>query len=89
GYLGNEFEWFYKQYSRQAQRTVTLNSDLLRFYSYRHHLRNLTNWITNILYRNTDEGQNANDLEMIEFHCIERWKSIEPGIKSTEQVMRN
>jgi spectinomycin phosphotransferase len=64
GYLGEEFDVFLSSYQKHMGHTVTLNIALLRYYSYRHHLRNLTNWLMNILFRNTEEIQNENDLEI-------------------------
>ncbi|MGM7723269.1 aminoglycoside phosphotransferase family protein [Metabacillus sp. Hm71] len=88
GYIGEEFEAFLTSYQMQINHTVSLNLDLLRFYSYRHHLRNLANWLMNILFRNTDEAQNENDLDMIIHHCMNRWNSIEPNIIYAEKVIK-
>jgi thiamine kinase-like enzyme len=68
GYIGGGFEVFFTAYEIQRNRPVTLNPDLLRFYSYCRHLRNLTNWLTNIRYGNHSEEQNNNDLVMIRDH---------------------
>ncbi|KKI89377.1 aminoglycoside phosphotransferase [Bacillus sp. SA1-12] len=87
-YLGDEFEVFLTSYQKYINHTISLNLDLLRFYSYRHHLRNLANWLMNILYRNTDEAQNENDLEMIIYHCMNRWDNIEPNIIKAEEIIK-
>jgi thiamine kinase-like enzyme len=88
GYIGKEFDVFFSSYKKYYGEDVTINLDLLRFYSYRHHLRNLTNWIMNILYRNTEEVQNKNDLEMILSHCMNRWDSIESNIRTVGAILK-
>ncbi|QHW33839.1 aminoglycoside phosphotransferase family protein [Paenibacillus rhizovicinus] len=88
GYIGKEFEVFWSAYEQHIGQPVTLNPDLLRFYAYRHHLRNLTNWIMNILYRNTEETQNENDLDMIMNHCMNRWESIESKVEAVEAILQ-
>ncbi|QHT61902.1 phosphotransferase [Paenibacillus lycopersici] len=89
GYMGEEFGVFLTAYERQLGRAVTVNPDLLRFYAYRHHLRNLTNWLMNLLYRNTEDAQNANDLEMILHHCMDRWDSVEFKVGAVEELLRH
>jgi spectinomycin phosphotransferase len=88
GYIGEEFDVFFSSYEKHLGQSVTINLDLLRFYSYRHHLRNLTNWLMNILYRNTEEAQHENDLEMILHHCMNRWDSIEPKVRTVEAILK-
>jgi spectinomycin phosphotransferase len=73
---------FLTHYELQWCRPVDLNIDLLRFYSYRHHLKNLTNWILNILYLSSDEEQNENDLDMIIHHCLNRFEGIESSLNN-------
>lgn len=87
GYIGEEFDVFLSAYEQQLGRSVTVNPDILRFYSYRHHLRNLANWLMNILYRNLEIEQKENDLEMILNHCMNRWDDIEPKIKTVEVIL--
>ncbi|WP_256208783.1 aminoglycoside phosphotransferase family protein [Paenibacillus sp. CF384] len=88
GYIGEEFDVFFSAYEQHTGKSVALDLDLLRFYAYRHHLRNLTNWLLNILYRNTENAQNENDLEMILYHCMNRWDQIEPMLKEVEANLR-
>ncbi len=88
GFIGDEFGFFFSSYEEHMGQSVTVKPDLLRFYSYRHHLRNLTNWLMNILYRNTDDAQSENDLEMILHHCMNRWDSIEIKIRIVEDVRK-
>jgi spectinomycin phosphotransferase len=87
GYIGEEFETFFGRYQNQLYQPVTLHADLLRLYAYRRHLRNLTNWLMNIMYRNTNEAQDENDLDMIENHCMNRWGSIESQVEHVQKVM--
>ncbi|SDN67837.1 Phosphotransferase enzyme family protein [Paenibacillus sp. yr247] len=89
GYIGEEFDVFFSSYEKHLGRSVTVNLELFRFYSYRHHLRNLTNWLMNILYRNTEEAQNENDLEMILCHCMNRWDSIEPKVRTVDAILQS
>jgi spectinomycin phosphotransferase len=84
GYIGEGFNVFFSSYEKHIGQSVILNLNLLRFYSYRHHLRNLTNWLMNILFRNIEEAQNENDLEMIIHHCMNRWDGIEQKVRNVE-----
>ncbi|MFC5653589.1 phosphotransferase [Paenibacillus solisilvae] len=87
GYIGEEFEVFLPAYEEHFGQFVTVNLDVIRFYAYRHHLRNLTNWLMNILYRNIEQAQNENDLEMILHHCMNRWDQIEPKVKAAGEFL--
>jgi spectinomycin phosphotransferase len=49
----------------------------LAYHAYRHQLRNLAHWVHTLLHERLDEEQRANDLEMIGFHCLDRWEGIE------------
>ena len=82
GYIGSSFDIFISSYIKQLDRKIQINLDLIRFYSYRGHLRNLSNWVMNILFRNTDESQSINDLDMIRNHCLNRFDQIEPNIRN-------
>lgn len=75
---------FIDAYSQELGRKFTPNVDLLRFYCFQSQLRNLTNWMMNILYRYTDETQIKNDLEMINFHCLNRWECLEKELSKLE-----
>jgi len=87
GYLGNGFDVFYTAYVKQLNQPVALNLDVLRFYSYRSHLKNLTNWLANILYGNNPEAQDNNDLDMIRNHCLNRIEPIESNILGVEAFL--
>lgn len=88
GYIGDGFEVFYKAYVGQLNQPIKINLDLLRFYSYRTYLRNLTNWLMNILYGNNSEAQDENDLDMITNHCLNRFDPIEPNISRVETFLK-
>jgi spectinomycin phosphotransferase len=88
-YIGDRFDVFYTAYEQELNRQVNMNLDLLRFYSYRAHLRNLTNWIINILCGNNSAAQNNNDIAMIRDHCLNRIAPIEPNIHHVEAILKN
>src|SRR5690606_15192098 len=83
-YIGDGFETLLSAYKESINEPVYLNIDLIQFYAYRHHLRNLSNWLMNILFRNNDEEQTLNDIEMIQFHCLNRLDSVEANVKKIE-----
>lgn len=87
GYLGEEFDVFLSAYEEHLGHSVTINLDLLRFFTYRRHLQNLTNWLKNILYRNTDQAQNENDLDMILHHCMNRFDRVESMVQHAEAIL--
>jgi spectinomycin phosphotransferase len=55
----------YEQKARQIQ------------YAYRIQLRNLAQWLHNLLHEPLDEGQREHDLKMLGFHCLERFAGVE------------
>lgn len=77
-YVGQQFEVFFSAYQQKLGYPVNLDANLLRFYSYRHHLRNLSHWLTSVLDRKLETVQRENDLEMIVDHCLDRLDKIEP-----------
>ncbi|WP_274361927.1 phosphotransferase [Paenibacillus thermotolerans] len=88
GYIGESFNAFYSAYERELGRSPAVDPDILRFYCYRNHLRNLTNWLMNIIFRNLDQAQKENDLDMILHHCMNRWDGIEPAIGAVEACLQ-
>lgn len=88
-YLGSNFNILFTAYQKHMEQTIKLNPDLLRFYSYRHHLRNLTDWLKNILLRNSEKAQNENDLDMIAHHCLNRLDAIESSVAAVEKQPRS
>ncbi|AZN41149.1 phosphotransferase [Paenibacillus albus] len=89
GYIGDEFVIYLSAYEKELGCEVQINTDVLRFYCYQHHLRNLTNWLLNLLVSNMNPEQRANDLEMILYHCMNRWDSIEPQLLAVEKQLRD
>lgn len=88
-FIGPGFDIFISSYIRQLNQKIKIDVNLIRFYSYRAHLRNLTNWLMNILFRNTDEAQSINDIDMIENHCLDRLDQIEPNISKISRDLLN
>ncbi|KIL41144.1 aminoglycoside phosphotransferase [Gordoniibacillus kamchatkensis] len=86
GYIGAGFDVFLSEYENKVGQRVTIDFDLIRFYCYRRHLRNLTDWLMNILYRNKAKAQDDNDLEMIAYHCMNRWDGIEPNVDMAKAI---
>jgi hypothetical protein len=64
--------------------SIKLNSDIFRFYIYKSHLANLTNWIYRMLYNNQSSEQNKSDFECITFHCMDRWNNVEEKMKTLQ-----
>ncbi|MBO7742871.1 aminoglycoside phosphotransferase family protein [Paenibacillus sp. MWE-103] len=85
GYIGDRFGRFIAAYERRRGCPAAIDARLLRFYAYRHHLRNLTNWLLNILERNGDDAQSAHDLDLIAHHCLNRLDAIEPHAARVER----
>lgn len=84
GYIGDGLDHFLTGYEQELGQQVELNPDLLRFYAYRHHLRNLTHWCMNILHRDLEPDQLDNDLEMIRHHCLNRLDTVEASLRRAE-----
>lgn len=80
-YVGSEYTTFRAAYSEARRISLSLNSDLVAFYAYRHQLGNLNQWLHNLLNENFDDHQKENDLDMIGFHCLDRWTSIETTVR--------
>lgn len=85
-HLGSDYRTLFTAYQRHMAQPIKLDADLLRFYFYRHHLRNLTDWLKNILFRNSEKAQNENDLDMIAHHCLNRLDSIESNVAAVEKL---
>ncbi|OZB98999.1 phosphotransferase enzyme family protein [Paenibacillus sp. XY044] len=81
GYIGDGLSHFLSAYEQELGQQVGLNPDLLRFYAYRHHLRNLTHWCMNILHRDLEPDQLDNDLEMVRHHCLNRLDTVEVSLR--------
>ena len=78
---------FLDRYEARRGQRVPLSSEAFGFFQYRRHLRNLSNWVTNIMYDNTAPKQSENDLDMIVNHCMDRWEAIEPRMRFIADVL--
>lgn len=63
-------------YERQAG-PVQLNSAVFGFYYYHRTLEDLTDWVARILYHNTDDEQDARDLNGIIDDSLPDWPGLE------------
>ncbi|HUX76722.1 MAG TPA: aminoglycoside phosphotransferase family protein [Anaerolineae bacterium] len=78
-FTGERFGVFLATYEREF-RPVSLDGDIVRFYLYRRNLEDLTDWVFRILYENTNEEQDRNDLRGIVEDCMSGWPYLEDGI---------
>jgi spectinomycin phosphotransferase len=67
--------------------TFTWNGDLLAVYAYRKQLRNLAQWLHNLLHERLDGEQRENDLNMIDEHCLSHWPGLEPPLDQTRAAI--
>jgi aminoglycoside phosphotransferase (APT) family kinase protein len=72
-----EFWAFVQGYQQTRGEPVQWQPLRLAYHAYRQQLRNLAHWLHKLLHERLDEEQRANDLEMIGFHCLDRWEGIE------------
>lgn len=78
-FTGEHFPTFLDEYER-AFGPVVLNGDVFGFYFYRRYLEDLSEWIVRILYENTNDEQDAHDLEGIREDCLGCWPHLEGAI---------
>jgi len=74
---GPNFGAFIAGYQAVCPHSVHWHADLLIYYAYRIQLRNLAQWLHNLLHEPLDEGQREHDLKMLGFHCLERFAGVE------------
>jgi aminoglycoside phosphotransferase (APT) family kinase protein len=77
GYIGPDFAAFDAGYRLIHKEPMHWHTDWLAYYAYRIQLRNLAHWLHNVLHEPLDEVQRANDVTMIEHHCLDRLESVE------------
>lgn len=77
GAPGPDFDAFIAGYQTACPHPVRWHADLLIYYAYRIQLRNLAQWLHNLLHEPLDEGQREHDLKMLGFHCLERFAGVE------------
>lgn len=88
-FIGNDFEFFFKQYESQIGKKVILHSDLLRYYLCRRSLNLLHRYVTNILFKNTSESDNRLDLQLISNSYTDKLDSIESVIAQTQSLLKD
>jgi spectinomycin phosphotransferase len=81
-----EFCAFVQEYQQTRGKPMQWQSVRLAYHTYRQQLRNLAHWLHKLLHERLDEQQRANDLEMIGFHCLDRWEGIE---QATTYLVQN
>lgn len=74
---GADFAAFDAGYHLIHKEPMRWHANWLAFYGYRIQLRNLAQWLHNLLHENLDEAQRENDLAMLGFHCLDRLKGVE------------
>jgi aminoglycoside phosphotransferase (APT) family kinase protein len=77
GYAGGDFAAFDAGYRAFHKEPVRWNPALLAYYAYRLQLRKLSHWLHNLLHEKLDDMQYENDLEMLGFHCLDRFEGVE------------
>jgi aminoglycoside phosphotransferase (APT) family kinase protein len=88
GFIGPDFAVFDAGYRMVHQGPLRWHPELLAYYAYRLQLRNLAQWLHNLLYESLNEVQRANDLEMIEHHCLDRLESVRRAAKRIFEFLR-
>jgi spectinomycin phosphotransferase len=74
---GPDFTAFDIGYRMICKEPMRWHADWLAYYAYRLQLKNLEQWMHNLLHESLNEVQRDNDLTMIEHHCLDRWESVE------------
>lgn len=77
GYLGPDFTAFDTGYQMVHKGPMHWNLYRLACYSYRIQLRNLSQWLHSLLHEPLKDIQRENDLNMLGFHCLDRFESVE------------
>lgn len=73
----SDFAAFDAGYRTVRGESVRWHAEWLAYYAYRQQLRNLAQWLHDLLHEPLDEVQRAHDLEMLGFHCLDRWEGVE------------
>jgi len=74
---GPDFTAFDISYRMICKEPMHWHADWLAYYAYRLQLKNLEQWMHNLLHESLNEMQRDNDVTMIEHHCLDRWESVE------------
>jgi spectinomycin phosphotransferase len=87
GYAGGNFAAFDAGYRAFHKEPVRWNPALLAYYAYRLQLRNLAHWLHNLLHEKLDDAQYENDLEMLGFHCLDRFEGVERAARELGSML--
>jgi Ser/Thr protein kinase RdoA (MazF antagonist) len=85
-FTGEGFPRFLAEYER-AFGPIELDGGVFGFYFYRRYLEDLTAWIVRILYENTNDEQDAHDLEGIREDCLGWWPHLEGAIRLVKRQL--
>ncbi len=77
GFIGPDFTAFDAGYRMIHKKPMQWHVAWLAYYAYRLQLRNLAQWLHNLLREPFDEVQRHNDVMMIEHHCLDRLERVE------------
>ncbi len=86
GYNSDDFQAFNAGYRAVSKEPVRWNTSLCAYYAYRAQLRNLATWLHSILHEPLNEVQRENNIEMIEFHCLNRLQRVERAIVQLKKM---
>ena len=86
GYNSDDFAAFDAGYCAIHKEPMHWNTSLLAYYAYRAQLRNLATWLHSILHEPLNEVQRENNIEMIEFHCLNRLQRVERAIEQLKKM---
>lgn len=88
GASGPDLDAFIAGYQAICPHPVHWHADLLIYYAYRVQLRNLAQWLHNLLHESLDEGQREHNLKMLGFHCLERFAGVERMAQELPTALR-
>jgi spectinomycin phosphotransferase len=77
GFIGPDFAAFDAGHRAIHKEPLHWHVDWLVYYAYCLQLRNLAQWLHNLLHEPLDEVQRDNDVAMIEHHCLDRLERVE------------
>ena len=79
--IDHDFSAFDAGYRLIHTEPMLWHASWLAYYGYRRQLRNLAQWLHNLLHEILDEVQRDNDVTMIEYHCLNRLEGVEQTAK--------
>lgn len=78
--FGSDFAAFDAGYRMVHAEPMRWHAEWLAYYMYRRQLRNLAQWLHSLLHEPLDAEQRAHNLEMLGFHCLDRWEDVEETV---------